>query len=471
MRILVGGIGQETNMFSKRSVTYDDFVKYRGQNLRKHTPTVSLFEDEGWEVILNLHGYTIPAGPLSKEEYLRFIADFFEGIKNVDSVDGIYLILHGAMHVDGLGSGEEYLVRELRRKFGDQVPIAASFDFHGNMKKEVIERLNFATAYRTAPHVDELETRTRAIRGLIRCVKEHKLPKVKMIKVPVMLAGEKVITEDYPCNEIIPRLNAYIDGENIWDVSLLCGFAWADNDYMTMSVIVTCLEETKRVEQLLQEAQHIWDLRDAFRYSGEAYEPEEAVLKANASPEGLVFISDSGDNITAGAAGDDCGVLALAVKHQLRQSLVLGITDARLCEICRTHRVGDTVTAEVGGSLDCDSIKSTVTGEILDQGPYSDSGDNWYVVLNISGVHALFFSKRFAITCPADVARANLHLEDYRVVVIKLGYLYPELEPLSKRSILALTPGNAYQKMECIRYHGTAKFYPKDELAYTARFE
>lgn len=471
MKILVGGIGQETNMFSKRPVTYDDFKKNRGEMIRQHTPTVSLFEAEGWDVILNLHAYTIPSGPLSKAEYLKFIEDFFAGIQDVDTVDGIYLILHGAMYVEGIGSGEEYLIRELRKKYGDHVPIAASFDFHGNMKKEVLDRLNYATAYRTAPHVDELETRTRAIKALIRCVKEQKLPKVKMIKLPIMLPGEKVITADYPCNAIIPQLEFYIDGSDVWDVSLVCGFAWADHDYMTMSIIVSCLDGTDTQEQLLNEANRVWSLRDAFQYSGEAYEPEEAVERADESAEGIVFISDSGDNITAGSAGDDCLMLELAVKKQLSSSLVVGIADAQLCELCRKHSIGDQISTTVGGTLDRDSRQISISGKILDQGFYTDNEDTWYVLLDIDGVHALFFSKRYAVTCPEDFARAKIRMDDYRVIIIKLGYLYPELEPISKRSILALTPGNAYQKIECIQFSNSAKFYPKDEILYEAHYE
>lgn len=185
----------------------------------------------------------------------------------------------------------------------------------------MLDQLNFATAYRTAPHVDELETRTRAIKALIRCVKENVRPNVRMIKLPIMLAGEKVITSDYPCNEIIPRLEAYIDGENIWDVSLVCGFAWADHDYMTMSIMVSYVNESEKVAQILDEAEHVWNLRDSFQYSVEAYAPDEAVEKSKTSAQWPLFISDSGDNITAGSAGDSALMLDYVIKTRFRGRL------------------------------------------------------------------------------------------------------------------------------------------------------
>lgn len=471
MEILVGGIGQETNMFSKRPVTYSDFSKNRGEEIRAHTPSVALFEAEGYHVTLNLHAWTIPSGALTKEEYFKFIDEFFAGLQEVKKLDGIYLILHGAMYVEDLGSGEEYLLRKLRQVYGTEIPIAASFDFHGNMKKEMLDQLNFATAYRTAPHIDELETRTKAIKALIRCVKENVRPNVRMIKLPIMLAGEKMITSDYPCNEIIPRLEAYIDGENIWDVSLVCGFAWADHDYMTMSIMVSYVNESEKVAQILDEAEHVWNLRDSFRYSVEAYAPDESVEKSKNSTQWPLFISDSGDNITAGSAGDSALMLDYVIKSQVPGALVMGIADAPLCSLCHERQIGDIVSAAVGGTLDEDSTTINITGQILDQGFYGTEGNIWYVLLDIDGVHALFFSKRYAVTCPEDFEKAKIRIEDYRVIVIKLGYLYPELEPISRRSILALTPGNAYQKIEDICYQHASEFYPKDQIDFCAHYE
>ena len=47
--------------------------------------------------------------------------------------DGIYLFLHGAMCVEGLGSGAEFTVKKLRKTGGDKIPISLGQDFHGTL--------------------------------------------------------------------------------------------------------------------------------------------------------------------------------------------------------------------------------------------------------------------------------------------------------------------------------------------------
>ena len=39
-------------------------------------------------------------------------------------------------------------------------------------------------------------------------------------------------------------------------------------------------------------------------------------------------------------------------------------------------------------------------------------------------------------------------MSDYRFVVVKLGYLYPELERIAKRAILAFTPGSSPERLQ-----------------------
>ena len=42
-------------------------------------------------------------------------------------------------------------------------PLAASFDLHGNLPPAIVAHLDFATGYRTYPHVDMRETAARAV--------------------------------------------------------------------------------------------------------------------------------------------------------------------------------------------------------------------------------------------------------------------------------------------------------------------
>ena len=132
-KILVGGILQETNTYSPLKETYDAFQQYRGEALLNyaHTAPARLITQAGHTVVPAVYASIIPSGLLTAAEFERFVEDFLSYC--TDDIDGIWLSLHGAMTVEEIGSAEAYLVRRLRQRYGAQMPIFASFDFHGNM--------------------------------------------------------------------------------------------------------------------------------------------------------------------------------------------------------------------------------------------------------------------------------------------------------------------------------------------------
>lgn len=467
MRILVGGIEQETNMFSPERVSYSDFRQYRGQDLIKTVPSLNKITENGHELITSVRAVITPSGPLSSEEFMLFVDEFIGAVPEGETVDGIYVSLHGAMFVSDIGSGEEYLLSRLRHRFGSEIPISASFDFHGNLTPGIASLLNYATAYRTAPHVDEEETRARAISALISILEQGILPRVSVVNIPLLLPGEMVITEDYPSNEIIRRLASIEQQPNVLDVSFVCGFVWADNSYMAMSIAYTYKEpDTYLDKAIAEEAKYIWSLRDKFGFSVEALEPKDAVLKAVEDQKRPVFISDSGDNITAGAAGDSVFMLNLALENGIKKALIGGIADAEFCESHKNSLIGSRITAKLGGTIDPASgsieFEAVIKAKNFMKAPFK----SYYFLLEAEGLDILVTSARCAFTSPQEYAAAEIDIFDYDTIFIKLGYLYPLLAPVAARSILALSPGNAYQKTQCIKYKNGGRFYPAFDVSY-----
>ncbi|NLJ25066.1 MAG: microcystin degradation protein MlrC, partial [Firmicutes bacterium] len=53
---------------------------------------------------------------------------------------------------------------------------------------------------------------------------------------------------------------------------------------------------------------------------------------------------------------------------------------------------------------------------------------------------------------------------DYKIIVVKSGYLSPEFQALTKRPLLALTPGDTNLLLETIPYQVTKRpIYPLDK--------
>ena len=64
------------------------------------------------------------------------------------------------------------------------------------------------------------------------------------------------------------------------------------------------------------------------------------------------------------------------------------------------------------------------------------------------GIDAIVTARRCALTKPRIFEGLGLKLDDYRFVVVKLGYLYPELARIAKRTLLALTTGGSTERLQ-----------------------
>jgi sugar phosphate isomerase/epimerase len=104
-----------------------------------------------------------PGGCVEQATYLTLRDRIVDGIAQAGHLDGICLVLHGALLVDDMSSGETGLVRALRQRIGDDVPIAAQLDLHAILTDEFVRAVDVWTGYRTAPHRDIPETLRRAM--------------------------------------------------------------------------------------------------------------------------------------------------------------------------------------------------------------------------------------------------------------------------------------------------------------------
>ncbi|MHB8064633.1 MAG: M81 family metallopeptidase [Ruminiclostridium sp.] len=474
MKVLIGGINQEANTFSPVKVGYDQFTKYYSENLLLQLGQCNIFLEEKIEVLPAVYATIMPSAALEIKEFEKFIDDFFGAYDNEEFIDAVYLCLHGGMYVQGLGSGELYLIQKIRKKYGKDIPIFASFDFHGNMCGELIRELNYVTAYRTAPHIDELETGQRAVRALIQCLEKGIIPQCRYIELPMAFPGELVITKNYPCSEIIIMLKKIEQDGLAMDVSLFCGFIWSESEHISMCVTISSSEFTDKLKMRVVEATNrIWQLRYDFQYSMPSLEPISAVQEAIRLSEqnGPIFLSDSGDNVTAGASGDNSYITDLLIQYGAKNALVAGIADEQAVAVCYEHEEGDDFLLMFGGLPTSDSKRIKIRVKLLRKGQLMKNrtkGPVKFVLVDVDGIHILINKVRYEFTEIRHFTSGGIKLEDYNLICIKLGYLYPEFEKLAKASILALTDGDANQILGKIQYQNQKKaLFPKYNFEYT----
>jgi microcystin degradation protein MlrC len=444
IRCSICGIRHETNTFSTLRTELKDFRVLRGEEIFRDTLWGS-FEEVEW--VPTLLAGAAPHGLVSKDAYLKLKEELINRLYDGLPVDGVFMSLHGAMEVEGIGDGESDLVKDVREAVGPDVPIVASLDLHGNIAPAFAEATNVLTALRTAPHVDGPQTVRRAVGHLIRCVREGIRPVNVLVKIPLLLPGEFAVTEIEPARSLYARLWEIEAEQGILDASILIGCAWTDSPYTSVSVIVVAEEVQKAHEHALSLAREIWMRREEFGPDVETVPVEEAISQAMTSEERPVFISDSGDNVTAGGAGDIPLLLEKLLEAGATDAVVAGLADPDAVAQCVRAGVGSEITLNIGGKLDrVNGYPLEVKGTVEHLDPPS------LALLKVEGVRVILASDRRPFTTLHSFEQVKINPLEQQIVVVKLGYLFSQLRDIARKAIMALSPGFTTLLLERLPY-------------------
>jgi microcystin degradation protein MlrC len=448
LRIAVGGIHTECSTSSPVLMQPEDFRVMRGPDLLG-AEYFNFLEADGVEHLPLLHARAVPGGPVARHTYEAFKAEFLDLLKASLPLDGLYLAMHGAMNVEGMDDAEGDWISAARTVVGPDIPVAASYDLHGNVTQKIIDQLDIFAGYRTAPHIDVRETMVRAWTMLVKTLTTGAKPGVAWAPVPVLLPGERTSTEDEPAKSLYAKLPGYDAVDGIWDANLMVGYVWADEPRGTACAVVTATDKAaaKRAAEAI--AQSYWDARNDFQF-GPVTAPLSEVLdlaeKAETRP---VILADSGDNPTGGGVGDRADVLKALIERGFEGAVIGGITDRPAVDACFKAGVGATLRLKIGGSLDPNSPSVEVEAEVLNlDDPAAETERQ--AVMKIGGITLILAARRRPYHTIADFTRHGIDPKTVRLLVVKSGYLSPELAPIANPNLMALTDGVINQDIERI---------------------
>jgi len=460
MRIALGGIAIESCTFSPLPSRLNDFTIRRGAQFLDRYPFLADYDGRA-EFVPLLYARSLPGGSVEPDAYTAMKGEYLDLLRANGPWDGVYLDFHGAMNVRGMDDAEGDWVVAVREVVGPKCLLAASFDLHGNISQREAATLDMLTAYRTAPHVDVVETREKALRMLLDCLDNGVRPERVWIPIPVVLPGEKTSTEWAPGDRLYAALAESDDTPGLLDISLLVGYVWADEPRASATVIATGTDRAVLAREAQKVAQRYWDARHEFQFGVPAGSIDECIDWALAAAEPCVFISDSGDNPTAGGAGDTNVALAALLAHDVKSAVVASIADTPAVETMLAAGVGAEVEVALGGKLDPITCKPlAVRGVVRHLAP----GENTEAVLQVGGVHVIVTARRRPYHFVADMRRLGLDPLAHKIVVIKIGYLEPDLKRHAPRAFLALTPGAVDQAIERLPFQRVRRpLFPLDK--------
>ena len=443
MKILVGSFQCESNTFSDAKAGKDSFYILHGEEAKRKLFASHLFEEAGYEVVPLVYAVSLPSGMVTRECFDEVLADFrAEAAKHPDA-DGIYLYLHGAMYVEGLGSGEEWTVRELRKTVGDRIPISVNQDFHGNLADGLVENVQAISGYRTAPHTDYDEAETRAATALMRILREKAETVPHFFRIRVQFA-DAAQTSVEPYVTVLRMVRELDKDPDVVSCSVFNGQPWVDAPFMSASVVVYSKANHEAVHAKAKAIADYYERHKTdLRFGVPALAPDKVVgaVGAMAKP---VFVSDSGDNTTAGAGGRSAYLLKILLGSGVK-TLFTSIYCPEAWAKLESMKPGERAALTIPRS-------DEYTGDVVLEGEYArkgrilgfvgeESGEG--IVFRAGSVDVVFASVRTSFTMKEHFAAMGVDAGDYDVVVVKQGYLWPGAAELAATQVFCMTPGTA----------------------------
>jgi microcystin degradation protein MlrC len=447
MRFAFGGIHIECSTYSRIRSRAEDFTVLSAEKL-SDAPDFAFLRSYAHSFFPTVYARAVPGGPVERATYDAFKAEFIQSLKKLLPLDGLYLPMHGALYVDGMQDAEGDWISAARQVVGPTCLISASYDLHGNLSRRIIDNIDMLSAYRTAPHIDVQQTMQRACDMLLHCAEKRIRPMLVWAPVPVLLPGERTSTEDSPARELYAQLEPMNAKPGVLDVSLLVGYVWADEPRATASVVLTGTEPSILEQQATHLAQQYWDAREDFKFGVPVGSIAELIDQAQTITSQPVILADSGDNPTGGGVGDRAEVLEVLLSKGFSNALVAGIADLPATELCYQQSPGSKVTLRIGGTLDPQGSRLVeAQAEVLFLLPAEEPRARQAVV-RIAGVTVVLTATRRPFHKISDFTRLQLHIPSFKLLVVKSGYLSPELAPLANPNLMALSDGSILQDLD-----------------------
>jgi microcystin degradation protein MlrC len=492
MRILLGGVFHETHCFVDGTTPLAEFEIRRGAELLACEGDASPFggvlefaRKSGWTMLPTVDFRASPSALVEDEVVETWWREFRERAEPelARGVDGIYLVLHGAMTSESHPDVEGELLERLRKLRGaGRAPVFGVFDLHANFTQRMATHANCLVAYRENPHTDARESAVRAAALLDRCLRTGEVPQMFWQHPPLIWPPTGTGTQTEPMLTLEAMARRLEKGNaSLWTVNVAAGFAFADTPDTGVSF---CLATTQR-EAVARAAlsglsNHALKHRDAGNVTDP---PLDAVMK-EVMPlrDGLTVLVEPSDNIGGGAPGDGTGILRALVSHRVPNCAVC-LNDPEAVARLATKRIGSTHTLELGGKgsrLDAGPLElkvklvsrragrfeledknshlASMCGNAFDMGPCA--------VVRHEGVTILLTSRR---TPPFDLGQwrsQGIEPTKLSVIGVKAAMAHRRAyDKIASRMLWVDTPGPCSSNLKTLPFHKVKRpVFPLDEL-------
>lgn len=357
-RLAVARLWHEGNSFTPLPTVLADFerrewfegarnlARYRGTGTELGAVAAFIDSHPDWEVTVLRCASAPPGGPVEDALYERIVAGMLRGLEG-GGWDAVYLSLHGALVTVSEPQADLKLIRRIRSAIG-RTPLGVSFDLHANISPELVSLVDFASGYKTHPHVDMNETAGRVLAELERLAKGGVRLHGAVKKLPVLLHSFNMRTASGPMADTVNEAKALSTGP-VKDITVFGGFVWGDSPDAGASIL--SFAETKQQAEAAAETigAALYARRDAFRTSLPT--PQQGLATA-LKASGLVCVVEPSDNPLSGGIGDTTGLLQELLQTRGDGDAVFAfLYDPDLVRRAKAAGLGARLEVKLGGRI------------------------------------------------------------------------------------------------------------------------
>lgn len=190
------------------------------------------------------------------------------------------------------------MARRFREVVGPDVPIAATFDLHGNEDEAFLRWADFSFVTKRFPHYDAFIQGERAARALRLMMSGAYAPTTATRKPGVITPTVMQWTGESPAKDIMERARRWEAREHDAYVSVFFGFPWSDVPDVGATVQVMTNNDQALADEIADDmSDFIWRHREAFAGGtypgpGDAARRVAAAVRAGEVPVAVGDYSD-----------------------------------------------------------------------------------------------------------------------------------------------------------------------------------
>ncbi|MSP49215.1 MAG: M81 family peptidase [Alphaproteobacteria bacterium] len=463
MRIATIHIGQEANDFNPVPTTLGDFAAfgiYEGQEILERMRgkgqvggCVDAVAAAGLEVewIPVVSAWAMAGGRITTEARLFFEEKIGTGLRRAGRIDALALHLHGACAAEGVDDVEGAQIALCRAVLGPDVPIVLSLDHHANITRQMVELTTAIVGHRTQPH-DTYDTGRLAGDMLVRILRGGVRPAMAWRKLRLVTHQEQFLTSQGPMKAWFDQARTMETNNSVLHVGNYPMQPWLDVAEGGWATIVVTDGDRALAERLADRSADLaWSMRVEFMKK-DAVAIDDAVRRADAARTGVVVLSDTGDTVFGGTAGDSNLILEAILRLGIKSPALIPLIEPKTVATLVAAGEGAEVTLPLGGGSSPKFFTPlTVTGRVrkiadgrvkvaVFQQPEFDQGQT--VIFETGPVTMMISERTGAAGNVPDVYRwFGIEPQDFKMAVLKTASNFQFFKPIASEVIRVDTRG------------------------------